>query len=457
MNTSSGSAPVTVTCDQHQPTAAETKAGLLNGTLTLKKAARSLKIAIKTVEGLIAKREIKCYLGRRGERRVPMKELRKAVESRAGRWASGPAPADGARPKVLAKELGIREGTIKKWCTWREHPALGRRIRCGVGEETIQVKEGARSSWKERHWRGPMASRSDIEQCVRAIREPFFRFPGNPGFWISIERTPYGKKGDVRLKGVFQHDDGRLFFTVGKAEEYLKLPPTNLHLAAYRDKLESMEVIMPCAPVIVREERRWRIEVFSQESLDRLAEWRDGKAYGGQWLVGNEHWLDEEGSWYSSFFVGRNLGIPSKRVAKLREIGYFTRHKRTPRDHSEKAQHRVGPAINVYHQDEVFPLLGLPAPSRGEDAPNNTREPNPFIPTPFQERVLKALDKKMRTASQLQADLGGIHRQDLYDRGITPLMKAGRILNLKRPGGGYFRKDAPPPKIAEFLGHASGS
>jgi hypothetical protein len=74
----------------------------------------------------------------------------------------------------------------------------------------------------------------------------------------------------------------------------------------------------------------------------------------------------------------------------------------------------------------------------------------PFIPSAFQERILKALQGKALTADNLQTKLD-VDRKALYRDGLSELKKHGKIMNNRRVGG-YFRADAPPPKLAEFLG-----
>jgi hypothetical protein len=83
-------------------------------------------------------------------------------------------------------------------------------------------------------------------------------------------------------------------------------------------------------------------------------------------------------------------------------------------------------------------------------APIPIRRSTPWVPTPFQHRILNALKGMALTADGLQTRLGA-DRKDLYERGINPLKEADKILNSRRVGG-YYRPDFPPAKFAEFLG-----
>ncbi len=74
----------------------------------------------------------------------------------------------------------------------------------------------------------------------------------------------------------------------------------------------------------------------------------------------------------------------------------------------------------------------------------------PFVPSTLQLRILEALNKKARTATQLQGDVGK-DRKTLYERGLRELMKNSKVCNNRRVGG-YYRPDALPPKYAEYLG-----
>jgi hypothetical protein len=72
-----------------------------------------------------------------------------------------------------------------------------------------------------------------------------------------------------------------------------------------------------------------------------------------------------------------------------------------------------------------------------------------FIPTQFQERLLRTLTLKALTADLLQTRLRA-DRKQLYRDGLRPLMASGLVKNNRRVGG-YYRPDSPPPGFAEKL------
>ncbi len=79
-------------------------------------------------------------------------------------------------------------------------------------------------------------------------------------------------------------------------------------------------------------------------------------------------------------------------------------------------------------------------------APSSTK---PFIPTQFQERILRVLDAKALTARGLAAALRCDMKQ-LYRSGLNELKREGKVLNNRRVGG-YYRPDAPPERYAQLL------
>jgi hypothetical protein len=86
--------------------------------------------------------------------------------------------------------------------------------------------------------------------------------------------------------------------------------------------------------------------------------------------------------------------------------------------------------------------------------PRAAAPPEPFVPSPFQERILKQLDGKALSARLLIAKLG-TDSKALYRSGgrggLHELMDHGLVRNNRRVGG-YYRPDRPPPKYAEILG-----
>jgi hypothetical protein len=209
---------------------------------------------------------------------------------RGNRRLLGPPPDDGVRLSVLEKEFKKRSQLLELWCTWDPHPALGRRIRTGWGEATYVHKNG-----RVIRWRGVLASRSDMGKCVEASKSPLLRrFPGNPGEWMA--------------EGIFQHDDKRLFFSrayIKKHNDRFHIDVDELSQSYYRKRVDELQVTWPR-----RGEWRWRLFVYSADSLARLNEWRAGKLDNGLWLVPGELWTDAEGLWYSSSWLDKTFGSP---------------------------------------------------------------------------------------------------------------------------------------------------
>jgi hypothetical protein len=201
------------------------------------------------------------------------------------------------------KELGVHDRTIREWCEWETHPALGRPLRCGIGPFVVIACDG-----QHRRRRGLLVSRADAEECVAALKSPLHRwFPGNPGVWIAA--------------GIFRHDDGRLFFTARYVYENrakFGMPKWTLQLPVYRKRLEVLNVVGPCRLC----HERWTVPVFSEASLAHLAERREGRVDGGSWLAINEIWRDAEGLWYSSRHIARQVGRPVSHMhSVLRAMG----------------------------------------------------------------------------------------------------------------------------------------
>jgi hypothetical protein len=74
----------------------------------------------------------------------------------------------------------------------------------------------------------------------------------------------------------------------------------------------------------------------------------------------------------------------------------------------------------------------------------------PYVPTAFQDRILKLLTGKAMKLDRLQQALVTDRKRLFYD-GLKPLMDNGLVRNNRRAGG-YYRPDAPPPKFAVLLG-----
>jgi hypothetical protein len=76
------------------------------------------------------------------------------------------------------------------------------------------------------------------------------------------------------------------------------------------------------------------------------------------------------------------------------------------------------------------------------------RRSQPFIPTKFQQCLLKELEGKALRGSELERKLR-CDRKRLYRDGIDPLREEGRVANHRRVG--YYRPDHPPAQFAETL------
>jgi hypothetical protein len=72
-----------------------------------------------------------------------------------------------------------------------------------------------------------------------------------------------------------------------------------------------------------------------------------------------------------------------------------------------------------------------------------------FVPSRFEERILEALEGNALTASKLQ-DALITDRKRLYRDGLNEL-KAEGLVRKWRGGRGYYRPDAPPPGLSQWL------
>jgi hypothetical protein len=68
-----------------------------------------------------------------------------------------------------------------------------------------------------------------------------------------------------------------------------------------------------------------------------------------------------------------------------------------------------------------------------------------YVPTAFQERLLRAVKEKALTASNLERKLR-VGRRQLYRDGINPLKRVGRLANNRRLGGYYDPTSPPSPR-----------
>ncbi len=92
------------------------------------------------------------------------------------------------------------------------------------------------------------------------------------------------------------------------------------------------------------------------------------------------------------------------------------------------------------------PAAPVPAP---ETASSQEEHYAPFVATPFQEAILRALDGKALRTDALGARVGD--RGRLYKPGgLRELQERGMVCN--HPRLGHYRPDVPPPQLAEAEG-----
>jgi hypothetical protein len=71
-----------------------------------------------------------------------------------------------------------------------------------------------------------------------------------------------------------------------------------------------------------------------------------------------------------------------------------------------------------------------------------------FVPSALQKKIMKALDQRQLTTSQLEAEVGCDRKQLFGESGLKGLTKEGLVANnLDRKG--YYRPDALPRLIDE--------
>ncbi|HEY7427447.1 MAG TPA: hypothetical protein VH682_24650 [Gemmataceae bacterium] len=71
---------------------------------------------------------------------------------------------------------------------------------------------------------------------------------------------------------------------------------------------------------------------------------------------------------------------------------------------------------------------------------------NGFVPTPFQEGILDALEGKALRSDPLGAAVGDKRRLYRHPGGLQELREEGLVDHHARLG--YFRPDAPPPELS---------
>lgn len=89
----------------------------------------------------------------------------------------------------------------------------------------------------------------------------------------------------------------------------------------------------------------------------------------------------------------------------------------------------------------------LPVPIRLTDGPFGGRvsEEATFVPTPFQEAILDALEGKALRKQQLGAAVGDASRLYRDPGGLKELRDHGLVAHHSRLG--YYRPDAPPDQL----------
>lgn len=103
--------------------------------------------------------------------------------------------------------------------------------------------------------------------------------------------------------------------------------------------------------------------------------------------------------------------------------------------------------LRIQTADGTRLRLELPA-DRSAASPKDTlaRSPVPFIPNPFQKRILEMLKGRALRTDALAAAVGD--RSRLYrPGGIKELRERGMVGHHARIG--YYRADVPPPELAQ--------
>jgi hypothetical protein len=196
----------------------------------------------------------------------------------------------------------------------------------------------------------------------------------NPGVWIAEE--------------VFQHDDGRLFYTergvvARQAKWGLKKESVYFTHLVKRGRLEALSVIWPG-----KGRPRWTRVVYSEDSLNKLAERRRGKDGVGEWIAPGDSWADAEGVAFSLRYMTRRRGVSDREMERLLyHQGLRTEYKKVPSDWAGK---RGGVRwVRVWNVRDVGPLLGI-----GGSAPNNGPATEPAAAVAHTPRPVAARKKK---------------------------------------------------------------
>lgn len=87
--------------------------------------------------------------------------------------------------------------------------------------------------------------------------------------------------------------------------------------------------------------------------------------------------------------------------------------------------------------------LRAPVPAPGIAA--EPTAPQPFVPTPFQQDILDALEGKALRTDALAAKVGDRSRLFRHPGGLKELQEQGLVAHHKRLG--FYRPDAPPEEL----------
>jgi hypothetical protein len=244
---------------------------------------------------------------------------------------------------ALARELGISDQRIRNWLRWPSHPALGRRIQSLIGPYTLETHRGQR-----RRIRGLLIARDDLAEAIAAAGDPLHRrFPGVPGEFVG--------------PGVFQHDDGRLFYTQRHVDTHAQrfgIPRKILDLPSSLRVVDRLRAVYPMPG---GRSGQWSVWVYSESTLTALRARKDGKSGDGDgcWLA-NGIWQDSQGQWFSSAWIAERIGRPGDKHVGWTLRDLLSRRQLVPRPTRYwKGRRMRGPSMAVYHESEALRFVGL--------------------------------------------------------------------------------------------------
>jgi hypothetical protein len=311
------------------------------GLLTFLAATRKYGIGFETLKRLVAHRRLDIYREPGFKPLLSDRQLASFSRSRdtRGRECAVLNHPDGYLPvTALARELGISDQRIRHWLRWPSHPALGRRIRSLIGPYTLETRRGQR-----RRIRGQLIARDDLAEAIAAAGDPLHRrFPGVPGAFVAA--------------GVFEHDDGRLFYTQRYVETYAQrfgIPRKTLDLPSSLRVVERLRAIYPMPGA-----DRWKVWVYSASTLTALRARKEGKSGDGFWFARGV-WQDHKGQWLTSAWIAEQCKRPGDK-----HLGWTLRdvlsRQLVPRPAwSWNGRPMRGAPIAVFHESEALPFVGL--------------------------------------------------------------------------------------------------